>query len=64
MREVLAFCGLPAHAGIATTERAGVVATASAMQVRELVHGRSLQQWKRYEEHLGPLKERLGALAY
>jgi Flp pilus assembly protein TadD len=64
-REVLEFCGLPWQAGLSAIEqRADTVATASAMQVREPIHDRFLQQWRRYEAHLGPLRERLGALAY
>ena len=29
---------------------------------REPIHGRFLQQWRRYEPYLGPLRKRLGAL--
>jgi tetratricopeptide (TPR) repeat protein len=65
LREVLAFCGLPWQRGLSTASgRGGTVATASTMQVREPVHARFLNQWRRYEAHLGPLKDRLGALAY
>lgn len=63
--EVLEFIGLPPHAGISRIEhRTGTVATPSTAQVREPVHDRYLGQWRRYERHLGPLKEQLGALAY
>jgi tetratricopeptide (TPR) repeat protein len=65
LREVLGFCGLPWHEGMAAIEkRAGTVNTASAAQVREPIHQRFLDQWRRYADHLGPLKQRLGALAY
>ena len=65
MREVLAFCGLPWQEGLEAIEkRTDAVSTASAMQVREPIHDRFLQQWRRYEAHLGPLRQRLGALAY
>ena len=65
LRDVVAFCGLPWHDGLATAgERGGTVATPSAMQAREPVHERFVDQWRRYEAYLGPLKERLGALAY
>jgi tetratricopeptide (TPR) repeat protein len=65
MREVLEFCGLPWEEGLEAIEkRSDAVSTASAMQVREPIDGRFLQQWRRYEAHLGPLRERLGALAY
>jgi tetratricopeptide (TPR) repeat protein len=64
-REVLEFCDLPWHEGMSAIERrTDAVATASAMQVREPIHGRFLEQWRRYGAHLGPLRERLGALAY
>ena len=62
--EVLAFCGLPDIAGITDTRaRSGTVSTASAMQVREPIHQRFLEQWKRYASHLAPLRERLGDYA-
>jgi tetratricopeptide (TPR) repeat protein len=65
VREVLEFCSLPWHEGLSAIEnRTDAVATASAMQVREPIHARFLQQWRRYEPYLGPLRERLGALAY
>lgn len=34
-------------------------ATASAVQVREKIHTRSVEKWKRFETHLAPLLERL-----
>lgn len=64
-REVIEFCGLPWSDGLSAIEgRSGTVATASSVQVREPIHGRFLHQWRRYEAHLGPMRERLGALAY
>jgi len=51
--------------GLAAIEkRSGTVATASAAQVREPIHQRFLDQWRRYADHLGPLQRALGALAY
>jgi hypothetical protein len=35
------------------------VATASSVQVREKVHTRSVGKWKKFEEQLQPLRERL-----
>ena len=65
LREVVEFCGLPWQDDLASADaRGGTVATPSAMQAREPVHTRYLDQWRRYEPWLGPLKERLGALAY
>jgi hypothetical protein len=58
--EVLDFCGLPQpEGGIPLEGRAGIVATASAVQVRQSIHARSVGQWRRYERYLGPLKARL-----
>ena len=63
--EVMEFIGLPRREGLSRIEsRAGIVATASATQVREPVHSRFLDQWKRYEPYLGPMKQRLGVLGY
>lgn len=62
--QVLGFCSLPLHEGITAIEnRSGTVATASTTQVREPIHQRFVGQWRRYEAHLGPLRERLGTLA-
>lgn len=38
---------------------AAPVATASSVQVREKVHSRSVQKWKKFEERLLPLKKKL-----
>ena len=62
-REVLAFCGLPWDAAVLSPEqRTGAVATASTAQVREPIHARFVGQWRRYEPHLQPLKQRLEEL--
>jgi hypothetical protein len=50
VREVLAFCGLPVDPAATTP---GLPAA-----------GTPEPQWRRYEQHLGRLKEHLGALAY
>jgi tetratricopeptide (TPR) repeat protein len=64
-REALSFCGLPWQDGILEIEhRGGTVATASATQVREPIHQRSVGQWRRYETQLAPMRERLGAYGY
>jgi Sulfotransferase family len=36
------------------------VATASVQQVRQPMYGSSVQRWRRYEKHLGPLRAALG----
>lgn len=63
LRRVLQFCGLPWHADcLALTQRTGPVRTASAVQVREAVHLRSLERWGPYREHLRPLEAELRRL--
>ena len=62
-RRVLEFCGLewePDCAGGRGNARA--VNTASSAQVREPIHRRSVQAWRRYEARLEPLRARLEAL--
>lgn len=60
-RQVLDFCGLTWEQDVLALERhGGAVTTASATQVREPIHRRFVGQWRRYAEHLQPLRERLG----
>lgn len=57
VRKLLAFCDLPFHADCLQfhkTER--TVRTASAGQVRERLHARSVARWKNYRKQLGPLR--------
>jgi len=57
-------CGLawrPACLDFHRTERS--VRTASVAQVRQPIFTSSLQRWRRYERHLGPLFEALGPYA-
>ena len=57
-------CGLPwDDACLSFHEAPGVVRTASAAQVRQPIFRTSLQRWRRYEPHLGPLFEALGPYA-
>ena len=64
-RQVLEFCGLPPVDGLSDIQsREGAVATASAAQVREPIHRRFVDQWRRYEAYLGPMRKALGTLAY
>lgn len=59
---ILAFCGLDWEPGcIDTGGNAGAVNTASSAQVREPIHQRGIEAWRRYEAHLGPLAARLKA---
>lgn len=60
-RRLIEYCGLewdPACLEFYKTERQ--VRTASISQVRQPIYQRSKQRWRRYEQHLQPLKEALG----
>jgi tetratricopeptide (TPR) repeat protein len=60
-RRMIAFCGLHwDDACLAFHKRAGTVRTASAYQVRQALYRRSMERWRNYEKHLGPLIEALG----
>ncbi|MGA0604669.1 sulfotransferase [Phenylobacterium sp. VNQ135] len=53
-------CGLPwAEAALEITNNRSASLTASAVQVREPIHGRSAGLWRRYERHLQPLEMHL-----
>ncbi len=61
-REILAFCGLDWQAGCSDVQgSAGTVTTASSVQVREPIHQRAVDGWRRYERQLEPLRSRLQA---
>ena len=60
-RHLIKFLGLPwEDACLAFHEQSGAVATASAAQVREPAHTRSVGRWRRYEERLAPMLKVLG----
>ncbi|MGN6496488.1 MAG: sulfotransferase family protein, partial [Tsuneonella sp.] len=63
-RELRALCanlGLPySDAMVSPHLNAGAVRTASAAQVRQPLNRRGLGAWRRYEDHLAPLREALG----
>jgi len=60
MRAVLAHCGLPIDAACLHPERnEAPVATPSSAQIREPVHRRGLDQWRRYARQLAPLRSAL-----
>ena len=64
IRALLDFCGLPfeeACLNFHETERA--VRTPSSEQVRQPIFTSSLDQWSRFDDHLGPLRDALGDLA-
>jgi tetratricopeptide (TPR) repeat protein len=61
LRRILAYCGLefdPACLAFHEVERA--VTTASVLQVRKPIYKDSVNRWKKYESHLGPLLQILG----
>jgi hypothetical protein len=61
VRRILGFCGLEFEPGCVEfykTERS--VRTASSEQVRRPIFREGLDQWKNYEQWLGPLREALG----
>lgn len=55
-RRLVAFLDLPwEDACLRFHDQAGAVSTASAVQVREPAHTRSVGRWRRYEERLAPM---------
>jgi tetratricopeptide (TPR) repeat protein len=59
-RRLLEACNLPFEADcLAFHDRAGPAATASAVQVRQPIHQRSVGLWRRYERELRPLRDAL-----
>lgn len=61
---VLDRIGLPWEDEMASFhERGGEVLTASRLQVRQPIYKSSVEKWRRYEAHLGPLIAALGPLA-
>nr|WP_256488843.1 tetratricopeptide repeat-containing sulfotransferase family protein [Dyella lutea] len=62
LRNILARCGLAFVPECLQPERnEAPVATPSSSQVREPVHARSIGEWRRYAQHLGPLQRALGS---
>jgi predicted Zn-dependent protease len=61
VRRLLTYCGLPfEEACLRFYENERAVRTASAQQVRQPIFREGVDQWRRYEAWLGPLKEALG----
>jgi len=61
VRRLLDYCGLPFEAGcLKFYENDRAVRTVSSEQVRRPIFRQGLDQWRRYEPWLGPLKEALG----
>jgi hypothetical protein len=56
-RRLIEFLGLPwEDACLRFHEQKQAVSTASAVQVREPAHTRSIGRWRKYEQHLQPMK--------
>jgi tetratricopeptide (TPR) repeat protein len=63
-RHVIAWCGLPWDPRCLDFQsNARRVTTLSITQVRQPVYTSSVERWRHYEKHLGPLLEALGDLA-
>ncbi len=61
VHRVLDFCGLPFdETCLEFYKNVRSVRTASSKQVRSPVYKTSFGRWKRYEKHLGPLREAIG----
>jgi tetratricopeptide (TPR) repeat protein len=63
VRRLLAYCGLPFEdACLRFNETARAVRTASSEQVRRPIFTDAVEQWRNYEEWLGPLRAALGSV--
>jgi tetratricopeptide (TPR) repeat protein len=63
IRALLDYCGLPFEEEcLRFYETKRAIRTPSAEQVRQPIYTQSLEQWRHYEKHLGPLKEALGPM--
>jgi tetratricopeptide (TPR) repeat protein len=65
VRRLLDYCGLPFEEQcLRFHETRRVVQTASSEQVRQPLYSESVDEWRKFEPWLGPLKEALGELAH
>jgi hypothetical protein len=61
--DILNRCGLAPLCGITeVVDRPQPISSASSLQVREPIHDRRIDYWKRYAQHLGPLVKQLDSL--
>ena len=59
-REIIAYCGLDWDAAcLRSHEHKRTVDTASVWQVRQPIYNSSVEKWRAYEKHLGPLLDAL-----
>ena len=62
-RDLLSFCELPWDDSCLDFHRCRrPVHTASNVQIRQPMYSHAVERWRRYEKHLGPLREALGDL--
>ena len=62
-RALIDFLGLPWNdACLEFHKQKSAVATASAVQVRQPAHTKSIGRWRRYEKQLEPMRRQLEAL--
>ncbi|HSH13907.1 MAG TPA: sulfotransferase, partial [Desulfurivibrionaceae bacterium] len=62
-RALLEYCGLEWHeACLESHKTSRNIRTASVTQVRQPIYQSSVERWRKYEKHLGPLLEALGDL--
>ncbi len=60
LQQLMAYCGLDIEPGqIDITRNAAASATLSSVQVREGVHSRNVEEWRRYAVQLEPLRQAL-----
>jgi hypothetical protein len=60
-RQILNFLGVPWDAQVLRfNEHERLVATASNEQVRRPIYNSSVNRWRNYDKHLGPLRAALG----
>ena len=62
MRQVLAFCDMQASADAIHTPAQGSITTASSVQLREPIHTRYVDGWRRYSDRLTPTMDALRGL--
>ena len=61
IRQILTHCGLAFEPQcLKFHENKRAVRTASSEQVRQPINSKGMQQWRNFEEYLGPLKSSLG----
>ena len=60
-RDLVAWCGLAwSERCLAYHAQRGLVHTLSRVQIRQPIYTRSVERWRRYAAHLGPLRDALG----